>query len=279
MIELIPCIGEIAKTPYYVLGLGMNIYSIEELCFYLCENAYILDRDILDVKLCQWIEREVGLRNLGKHLFEMLNEDKKLNEFVATILRDIRYCEEDEIASIEKVLIDNESLGFAQKRKARGDSLLAANKLSLAIEEYQYILQGMSPNEDLILYSRILHNAGTAYAKLFLFEKAGEYYKKAYDISSNSESYKQYLATMRITNEKEEYQNLILLKGLNQEVAIELEEEINDILTAEIDTPYMASLTKIISCKQDGKISEFYKAMEETLNDWKKDYRKGMMNT
>ena len=31
MVELIPCIGEIAKTPYYVLGLGMNIYSIEEL--------------------------------------------------------------------------------------------------------------------------------------------------------------------------------------------------------------------------------------------------------
>ncbi len=279
MVELIPCIGEIAKTPYYVLGLGMNIYSIEELCFYLCENSYILDRDIMDVKLCQWIEREIGLRSLGKHLFEMLNEEKNLNEFVTTILRHTRYCEEDELARIEKILLDNASLGFAQKRKARGDSLLAANKLSLAIEEYQYILQGMAANEDITLYGKILHNTGTAYAKLFLFDKAGEYYKKAYDISGDGESYKQYLATMRITKEKEEYQNTILLKGLNQEVAMELEEEINNILTAEIDTPYMKSLTEIISYKQDGRISEFYKAIEEALNDWKKDYRKGMMNT
>ena len=233
----------------------------------------------MDVKLCQWIEREIGLRNLGKHLFEMLNEEKKLNEFVTTILRHTRYCEEEELARIEKILLDNASLGFAQKRKARGDSLLATNKLSLAIEEYQYILQGMIANEDISLYSKILHNTGTAYAKLFLFDKAGEYYKKAYDISGDGESYKQYLATMRITKEKDEYQNTILLKGLNQEVAMELEEEINSILTAEIDTPYMKSLTEIISHKQDGRISEFYKAIEETLNDWKKDYRKGMMNT
>ena len=62
MAGLILCTGEPAKTPYYILGLGMNIYSCEELCFYLCENSFILDRDIMDIKLCQWIEREIGLR-------------------------------------------------------------------------------------------------------------------------------------------------------------------------------------------------------------------------
>jgi tetratricopeptide (TPR) repeat protein len=279
MVELIPCIGEVVKTPYYVLGLGMNVYSIEELCFYLCENAYILDRDIMDVKLCQWLEREVGLRKLGAGLFEQLQKEKDLSEFVTTILRETRYCSEEELEEIEQILVDNASLGFAQKRKARGDSLLRSNKYSLAIEEYQYILQGMQPEENEELYASILHNTGTAYAKLFLFAKAGSYYKMAYDISQNEESYTQYLATLRIAKGQEEYVNAIVLKGLDKEAAYELEDRITEILASEIDTPYQKAYQQIMLHKQNGRISEFYDAIDATLNEWKKDYRKGMMNT
>ncbi len=279
MVELIPCIGEVVKTPYYVLGLGMNVYSIEELCFYLCENAYILDRDIMDAKLCQWLEREVGLRKLGADLFEQLQKENDLSEFVTTILRETHYCSDEELEEIEKILIDNASLGFAQKRKARGDSLLRSNKYSLAIEEYQYILQGMQPNEDAELYANILHNTGTAYAKLFLFAKAGQYFKMAYDINQNTESYAQYLATLRIAKGQEEYVNAIVLKGLDKDAAYKLEDRITEILSGEIDTPYMRAYRQACLHKQNGRISEFYDTIDTALSEWKRDYRKGMMNT
>ena len=33
-----------AKNPYYISNISTNIYSIEELCYYLYHNIYLLDR-------------------------------------------------------------------------------------------------------------------------------------------------------------------------------------------------------------------------------------------
>ncbi len=279
MTGLILCSGEIAKTPYYILGLGMNIYSCEELCFYLCENSYILDRDILDVKLCRWLEREIGLRKLGAKLCAMVEAKCELSEFVSTILTETHYCTEEEIESVRQVLEENASLGFSQKRKARGDSMLRSNKLSLAIDEYHYVLQSMQPEEDKQLYSSILHNIATAYSGLFMFDKAGEYYRKAYETDHNEDSYRQYLATMRIAKGQADYLNMIVLKGIDQEAAMKLESVMREILAGEPDTEYAEDVKKIKQLKASGKVNEFYDEIDRVLCAWKRDYRKDMMNT
>ena len=36
-----------AERPYYIENISTNIYSIEELCFYLYNNIYLLDSTIL----------------------------------------------------------------------------------------------------------------------------------------------------------------------------------------------------------------------------------------
>ena len=50
--------GAYAKTPYYLEGLGIRVYSAEELCYVLKEDAFFLDRSIVDRKLIRWIEEE-----------------------------------------------------------------------------------------------------------------------------------------------------------------------------------------------------------------------------
>ena len=32
-----------AKVPYYIENISMNIYSIEELCYYMYHNIYLFD--------------------------------------------------------------------------------------------------------------------------------------------------------------------------------------------------------------------------------------------
>lgn len=278
MAGLIPCIGEIAKTPYYVLGLGMNIYSMEELCYYLSENSTILDRDIMDLKLCQWIERETGQRALGVKLYDLVVAECQLSVFVTTILGETGYCSSMELNVIEKILIDSADMGFAQKRKMRGDNLLQSNKFSLAIDEYQYILNGIEREEDESLYGTILHNMATAYAKLFLFKKAMDYYKLAYEVSGDMESYKLYLVSMRMSMSQGDYTNMILVKGLNKESVVEIEEEISKLIEETMDTPYAQAIEQIRAYKNEGQVATFYKEIELTLNEWKKDYRKNMMN-
>ena len=51
--------GEYAATPYYFENLGLKVYSEEELRYVLKENAFLLDREIINQRLVRWIEEEL----------------------------------------------------------------------------------------------------------------------------------------------------------------------------------------------------------------------------
>lgn len=46
------CRAKAAKHPFYIESIDINIYTIEELCFYLWKNVSLLDESILNEKLC-----------------------------------------------------------------------------------------------------------------------------------------------------------------------------------------------------------------------------------
>lgn len=277
MTELTLCTGRIATTPYYIIGLGVNIYSIEELCFCLVQNAYILDKDLMDEKLCVFLDKQLRMKELAEKLNRLMEEDKSLGEFVTTILNEICYCDEEEIRHVKQVLVDNAGLGFAQKRKARGDNLLKAKKYTLAIDEYQYVLQIIKKEEDPELYSAILHNTGTAYAQLFLFDKAAGCYREAYETFDRRESRVQYLEAVRLTMRHEEYERMLLRFGFEEDLVKEVEERMNKSRRRVPDSAYAKEMEEIKALRDAGRISAYYRSVDETLNAWKQEYRKNMI--
>lgn len=58
------CLGRYARNPYFVERAYVNVYSVEELCYCLIRNAYLVDEEIMDENLPDWLERECGLKNL-----------------------------------------------------------------------------------------------------------------------------------------------------------------------------------------------------------------------
>ena len=54
--ELLLCNEAIAAMPYYIEGVSINVYSIEELNYYIINNTYLLDDDFMSLELCTWIE-------------------------------------------------------------------------------------------------------------------------------------------------------------------------------------------------------------------------------
>ena len=67
------CQGKRARFPYYIENISTNIYTLEELCYYLNHNIYLLDETILNEGLCRWILEELGLRKLYDKLYRMLD--------------------------------------------------------------------------------------------------------------------------------------------------------------------------------------------------------------
>ena len=59
------CQTKKAERPYYIENISMNIYSIEELCYYLYHNLYLADHTIFNEELCSWIRDELELPHLA----------------------------------------------------------------------------------------------------------------------------------------------------------------------------------------------------------------------
>ncbi len=274
--EMYLCLGALSTTPYFLSGLGVNIYSMDELCYYLCVNAYILDNDLIDVRLCDYMRDNLDMAPLAAKLRKMIKEGKTLGEMVTTILIDTRYCNDEEIARIKQVLVDNASLSFAAKRKVRGDNLLCANKYPRAIEEYQYVLSVLNKEEEPELYSSILHNVGCAYALMFLLDKAADYFKQAYEIDESRESLVLYLVCLRLTAKKEEYDRIVVKNGYDERIALEAVRIMTSARESEADTPYADAMNDILELRDSGRVSEFYAALDVALEEWKQEYRRTM---
>lgn len=277
MSKLILCKGKLSENPYYIVGLGMNVYSIEELCYYFVKDAYILDNDIMDVSLCDFIGQELMLPEIAETLKSLVLRGASLGQFVTTLLNMTGYLEEDELAKIKQVLVDNASLSFAEKRKKRADNLLEAKKFTRAIDEYQYMINRMKKSEDPEMYALILHNIGVAYARLFMYDKASYYFKEASVLSDDREILIHYLQSLRLIMKREAYERFVLRMGYADSIIREAEERLAEAKGSEPDSEYASEIEEIKDLRSEGRISEYYKRIEKTFAAWKQEYRDQMI--
>ncbi|MDD6579422.1 MAG: hypothetical protein SPF36_09540 [Lachnospiraceae bacterium] len=277
MSKLILCKGKLSKNPYYIVGLGMNVYSIEELCYYFVKDAYILDNDIMDLGLCDFIADELELTEIAEALRSLILRGASLGQFVTSLLEMTGYLEEEELLSIKQVLVDNASLSFAMKRKKRADNLLEAKKFTRAIDEYRYMLNRMKKSEDPEMYSLILHNTGVAYARLFMYDKASYYFKEATALNDDKEILIHYLQSLRMTMKKDAYERFVLRMGYPDSIIRETEERLSLARSEKSDSEYAKEIEEIRELRSDGHISEYYNRIDETFVKWKLEYRDRMI--
>ena len=102
--SLILCHKKRAKHPYEITRIHKRIYTVEELCYYLCNNLYLIDYTILNEQLCRWIRDELELVSLAESLMEMLKNHVSVEQFVLYVLNDAKIYTQGELAHIQNVL-------------------------------------------------------------------------------------------------------------------------------------------------------------------------------
>ena len=73
------CVGEYCENAYTVEELGIRVCCMEELCYCLKENAFLLDLSIMNDKLADWIGEECKVRELAKQLYPMIHKQGSLS--------------------------------------------------------------------------------------------------------------------------------------------------------------------------------------------------------
>lgn len=250
--SIILCHKGKAKKPYEITRIHRRIYTIEELCYYMCNHLYLIDYTIMNEKLCDWLEEELGLYELAEHLKQNLQQHGSSEQFILTILAHSSIYTTGELKQIQDVLEKLKNQKPIEKQKYKADNLLNNGALKPAILIYQSILrEEVDESIDKKFYGKVYGCLGAAYGRMFLYEEAARMYEAAYQICEEESMLKAYVYACSKYMTKEEYLNFLKRSQIYQGIDTQLEEEKERI----------ASQMK----------AEF---SEEHLELWKEEYRK-----
>jgi len=269
--ELILCHHSIAANPYYIDELSLNVYSLEELSYYIFRNVYLLNDAFMSVDLCRWIGSETGEKDLEKQLLDLLSENAPLHIFVSNILTSCGYLTNKEIKDTLEIIKSFENKSDAECQKLRGDRLMEKMKIVDAIYEYENLLE-TSENLTEQLKGDVYHNLGTAYAKLFFYKEAAECYEKAYQAGHKRVSLRSMLFCRLLGEDEENFHKAVSRYMIPEDVAKSLMKETGDALgnpQANKFDDYIDHLRADYS-DQDAYLAQISSIMDQ----WKQDYNR-----
>ena len=221
--NLILCHDRRAVHPFEITRIHCRIYTIEELCYYLCNNLYLIDYTIMNEQLCGWLEEELGMDRLASELRDLLRLRGSVEKFVITILKASRIYKEQEMIRIQNVLEHLKNQKDIERQKYKGDNLLESGEVEEAILVYQAILnQEKDESVDNKFY-------GAGYGRLFLYQEAARMYDRAYQLTGDKSLIKPYLYASYKYMSLEEYHILITKQDEYMEINAQMRREIDEI--------------------------------------------------
>lgn len=232
------CQTKKAQRPYFIENISMNIYSIEELCYYLYHNLYLADHTVFNEELCSWLRDELGLEHLSVKLRQNLERNADVEEMIYPLFKEINYLTYEEMKGFNSRLaaLGNERLAARMKRK--GDALTENRMYVNAIQVYQKLLDRDDLNEQRKGFeASVLYNLGCAYSYLFQMEKAEECYLESYTKEHSPKALQAYLFARKSIHKDTDYEKVMGELGAEEELKKEVKENISQSLKAFTDVP------------------------------------------
>ena len=262
--------GELAVNPYFVKEACMHLYSIEELCYYVYNNAFLLDDNFVNEKLIEFIKTELNLEKLADQIEEIAGKKGALSNLSRILNNEVGYYSENEWSTLIEDIENNSKMSLDVRKKVRADGLLNAGRFGKAMEEYENILCDLTDNDEQLI-AGVYHNLGVCAAKMFLFEKAAGFFQKAYENYANTESYQEMLLALKLSYEPTKYLNYLSEHKESYEDSLEVERKMEILRLSWGEQPAYKYLKEIEQQKEEG--GPYYESLDRLTDDVKGSYR------
>lgn len=269
--------GTYARSPYFMEKFYVNLYSVEELCYLFVEKAELLDRDVMQRDLVQWLDEECGLNQLAHTLYSLLNQNGSVTAFAGTILEYVGLYPPEVTEQTQQTIKSNEGLNPCKRGKAKADHMLQNRKFFMALKLYHSLLAQI-PETDAKLRGSIYHNMGVACAKMFMFRQAAEWFMQAYEADREPESLESYLAAIRMRCEDKEYITYIADHPEYHDVSLQVERKMEQASGQFEGTDENRMLFTLQVFKEEGNSTagsevQYYEEIEKLTARLKEQYR------
>lgn len=273
MSRVILCETTPTTTSYIFPNTKVEVFSYEELCFYVYNNIALIEEDYISTGLFNWIETELGLSDLAEKLrLVKEKEHTDLTDLLTTILT---YKEFYTIPEVKSFILQRErmkGLAAPQFRKMQADGYLRYHKYLRAAAIYDEILEQISEGKNDALIGAIYHNKAVALAHNFELKAATENYLKAYELTKNDASIYSYLLLMAAMKERSDVE--VLAQYYHAEDLIEsIYDTLEDSEADVIGSPIYHRMEKAIFHYRKNNLTDFNKSMDVVIEQLKTEFR------
>ncbi len=258
------CMGKLAIQPYILSEIGLGIYSVEELCYYIYHNPSFLQDDFFSDSLLLFLEKELDLVELSKGLLVVKKSGYSLEEQLIYFLKEVHYYSEEEIKNFIKKLEQLKKTPLVIRLSQKADWLRENEKYAHSIPIYESIIEKKKEtNVPIDFYYNIWEHLGDCYLHVMLYEKAYDCYVQAYHNALKRLKWKIYVAKAMCKNT----QNSDFSKEIfTEEELLEMDKEYsNERKNAEL-------YGKRITEHWNDEGCDWKKEVEKYLKDKKKNY-------
>ena len=248
------CQTKRARIPFFLENISTNIYSLEELCFFLYHNLHLIDGTVIREDLCRWIETELSLPALAGKLRPHLGQFADLQDFLYPIFKEINYLSYEELRTLNTKLSALEGETLSTRKKLKGDALVENGMYVNAIRAYRELLSQQEysvPPEEMTEMERefagkVYHNQGCAYARLFQMDKALECFWNSYVCTARKDELKTYLLAYGSVKTPLEYESRVAEVSADDALLLEIRKE-KERIAALPETPvYTRNIDSIL---------------------------------
>lgn len=269
------CKTKTAKKPFFIENISTNIYSMEELCYYLYNNLYLIDDTLLNEKLCVWLKDELGLQGLSKKLTALMEQKVSVGEMILPVFKEIYYLSHEQMRIFLAKLSQYEAQPERVRLKMKGDYLFGNEKFRNALNVYKKSLQTPAMDETGSQFEgSVYYNMGCAHARLFEMSEARECLKTAYDMLHSHKVLTGYLTAVYLADGEEALHKAAGELGVDaktvQEVLLQIQESENSAMESESALRYKELKDRM----ENGDRKGYEEGMRTYLKDLTDTYHK-----
>lgn len=262
-----------ATTSYIFPNTKIEVFSYEELCYYIYNNIALVSEEYIGVAMFHWIEQELHLPDLADSLRAL--KEKETTDLTDLLTAILTYKEYYTIPEIKEFILQIErmkGLTAPQYRKLQADGFLRYHKYLKAAAIYDEILDQYPVIGNDKLLAAIYHNRGIAYASNFELEDAMESYRKSYEITGSRQTMYQYLLLMATVKERSDVE--VMAKYYQVEDLVpQIYDAIEDAQEDVIGSPIYHRMERAMYHFQKNNLTDFSQRMDTVLEHLKEEFR------
>lgn len=276
--KLILCSSVIAKNPYCFPMTKTKVYSIEEVCYYIRNNIYMMQEEVFDRGFADWIRGELGMEETADKLDRMREDHNNLKDIVVTLCCSCDYYTESEINELIVIMDQTQNVPMRGRQKIKADTYLKSGSLERARQEYERILKSPDMlNAQSGEYADLYYRLGTAAAGMGEYRQAAQAFQKSYEYVNDQKALESCLYCLKLSGRTEEYQKRIQELGVTREQQTFMEAQYEEALRQSVDSRECRVVRRIRRMKEQGD-KAYRKQAAELVFQWKDEYRKSMLS-